>query len=393
MNTLIRLFTLCIALIPLLIGCAHEPPSTQAVSPSTSSASGATTSPDTSQDQLPTAGREQARISDGVILADKRFFTYLQKRLAELNAGGVPARNYHLSKAGAWLDFATEEYSDNDRDGVVEAALEQSVLLIRGLEAKAKNLPMGTPIIKGSRRIRDDLWARAERFKQHEQFACVADRVAMFEVQLVWAGHEDVEGGWRHAKPYIEIAEDMASQVASALETCPQPKAQAAEAAAEKPAAKSEPTPAVKRPEPSAAAQITLAADTLFRFNGATPSDIQTAAKKELDDLVAKLKGMGTIHRVLITGHSDRLGDAAYNLKLSQVRANTLRQVLIERGFAAELIQAAGAGESEPLVTCSGDRATPALIDCLQANRRVEIRVFATPMPAPSAPSPAGANR
>ncbi len=379
-----------------LSACAHEP--------------GTNTSPTVkAREELPSAGRPQIRISDGVIKADQRFISDLEKRLADLNAAGVPARNYHLSKAVAWLDFATEEYSDNDRGGVVEEALAQSVRLIRGLESKSKSLPMETEIIKGSRRIRDDLWSRAIGLKQHAEFACVADRIARLEVQLVWAGHEDIEGGWRHAKPYIEIAEDLANQIEWSLESCPKPPARSAEVrvekladdkkaddmqadgkeatqkrSSEKSTSRSGSLALAPAGPANAPTRITLAADTLFRFNGAAQADIQAAALQQLEALILQLKGMGEVHQILITGHSDRLGDAAYNLKLSQVRANTLRELFVDRGFNSERVQAAGAGESEPLVTCTGDRAQPVLIDCLQANRRVEIRIFATPAPASS---------
>jgi OmpA-OmpF porin, OOP family len=367
-------------LLIFLASCAHD--QSIVISTSTSTAT---------RGVLPSAGREQDRISDGVILADRRFLADLEKRLASLNANGVAARDYHLSKASAWLDFATEEYSDNDRGGTVEGALEQSVLLIRGLESRSPRLPMDTVIIKGSRRIRDDLWQRAERSKQHAEFACVAHRIARLEVQLVWAGHEEIEGGWRHAKPYIEIAEDMANQIDAAFDVCPTARARFAEPTVQTLAARSESSQPLPLPTMTPGAfppletptRITLAADTLFRFQGAARDDIQAQALQELEALVGRLKGMGVIHRILITGHSDRLGDAAHNLKLSQARADTLRVLLIDRGVKAEQVQAAGAGESEPLVTCSGDRANAVLIDCLQANRRVEIRVFATPALTP----------
>ena len=41
---------------------------------------------------------EQERISDSVIFQDYQSFTRLQNRIQELNAHGVPIRNYHLSK-------------------------------------------------------------------------------------------------------------------------------------------------------------------------------------------------------------------------------------------------------------------------------------------------------
>ncbi len=117
----------------------------------------------------------------------------------------------------------------------------------------------------------------------------------------------------------------------------------------------------------------------MFRFGGAARTDLLSEGLTRVEDLIQRLKRGGPIDRILITGHTDRLGDSSFNLRLSEQRALTLRQLLIERGFLADLVQAAGAGESEPVVTCKGDRAEPALIDCLQPNRRVEVRVLATP--------------
>ena len=342
-------------------------------------------------DGLPTAGRQTARISDPAISADRRFMASLQTRLAKLNAGGVPAKNYHLTKAGAWLDFAMEEYSDNDRSGIVELALEQALLITRGLEAKEPRLPMETAIISGSRRLREDLWARIADYKQERAFDCIADRVAKLEVQLVWAGHEDIEGGWRHAKPYIEIAEDMAAAIDTALADCgsrsaavtkpipPNTNATAGNQSARIDSANAEAkTEAAAAPKPITPVNeaLTISADALFRFDGAGSKDVLPAGREQLDLLVRKLKGLQRIERVLVTGHSDRLGDSGYNLKLSQARADTVRQYLIDNGIHVSQVQAAGAGESEPLVTCRGDRATAGLVDCLQPNRRVEVRII-----------------
>ena len=196
-----ELFSMAIPLLVaiLISACAQVSPQTPMPTPT--------------PDQLPSAGREQDRISDRAIVIDRRYMSSLRERMLVINSGGVAANNYHLNKADAWLDFATEEYANNDRSGIVERVLEQSVELIRGLEAKQKNLSMNTPILIGSRKIRDDLWQRAQRFKSHDGFRCVEGSVARLEVQLVWAGHEEQDGGWRNARPYIEIAEEMAERI------------------------------------------------------------------------------------------------------------------------------------------------------------------------------------
>jgi OmpA-OmpF porin, OOP family len=79
-----------------------------------------------------------------------------------------------------------------------------------------------------------------------------------------------------------------------------------------------------------------------------------------------------------ITGHSDRIGDRQGNLALSQRRADTVRDALIELGIDGAVITAQGKGSAEPVTTledCPGDLVRCELINCLAPDRRVEIRV------------------
>ena len=52
----------------------------------------------------------------------------------------------------------------------------------------------------------------------------------------------------------------------------------------------------------------------------------------------------------LLVGHTDKRGSDTYNLKLSEMRAKYLRQLLIERGVDPERIQAIGCGGKEPKI-------------------------------------------
>jgi OmpA-OmpF porin, OOP family len=329
-----------------------------------------------SSEQLPSAGREQSRITDGVIRADLKYFASLQARLAALNTKGIPASNYSLSKATAWLEFAQEEYTDNDRSGIVERVLSQALALIQKMERGDLTADKTTNMIEGSKRIREDLWAKLATFQQHVRFDCVQGKVAQTEVQLVWAGHEELEGGWRHAKPYIEIAEDQVSVIDKALADC-------AKAIAIVEATKPTPEPQAKLIEPSPAKaaeveRIVLSTDTLFKFDKSSLDDVLPSAKQVLENFAQTLRQHRSLEKILITGHTDRLGSPAYNLGLSEARAAAIAQYLIEKGFSKDIIQSAGAGESDPLTTCSGNQGTPALQSCLQPNRRVEVRVKAT---------------
>ena len=75
-----------------------------------------------------------------------------------------------------------------------------------------------------------------------------------------------------------------------------------------------------------------------------------------------------------IVGHTDRLGSNAYNQRLSQLRANTVREYLVSQGLPAGNMRAVGMGESQPVVQCS-QRNRPELIACLAPNRRVDVEV------------------
>lgn len=82
---------------------------------------------------------------------------------------------------------------------------------------------------------------------------------------------------------------------------------------------------------------------------------------------------------ISVMGHTDRMGSDADNQLLSQRRARTVRQYLIDNGVDATSIRAEGWGESEPVKACDDNQDRDALIACLQPNRRVEIQVNAAP--------------
>jgi outer membrane protein OmpA-like peptidoglycan-associated protein len=88
----------------------------------------------------------------------------------------------------------------------------------------------------------------------------------------------------------------------------------------------------------------------------------------ELDRLAGFLL-RNPLLRLRIEGHTDRIGDAAKNLVLSQERADKVAQYLIEKGIAASRIEARGYGDTRPLAT--GPANVP-----MEQNRRVEFVVY-----------------
>ncbi len=114
---------------------------------------------------------------------------------------------------------------------------------------------------------------------------------------------------------------------------------------------------------------VTLSTEELFGFDVAKLSNKGKAA---LDEVAAKINARPSLEVVMVTGHTDRIGAEAYNQKLSERRANNVKNYLATQGVDSSRLQAVGKGESEPVVACEGVRGK-ALVECLQPNRRVVI--------------------
>ena len=124
--------------------------------------------------------------------------------------------------------------------------------------------------------------------------------------------------------------------------------------------------------------RYTLNADTLFAFNRGDLGGIKPNGKQELTSLAEQLKTFDQLKLTAINviGHTDRLGSADYNNKLSVKRANTVRQYMVNQGLPADKVSADGMGSTQPVKECADDKNKAALIECLQPNRRVEIELY-----------------
>ena len=100
----------------------------------------------------------------------------------------------------------------------------------------------------------------------------------------------------------------------------------------------------------------------LFDFDKATLIEETT---QELDELVTYLKLHSDL-KVTINGHTDYLGNAAYNQKLSEDRAKSVADYLINKEISKDRINYKGYGESQPI-----DPNEPE--DAQAKNRRVEF--------------------
>jgi OOP family OmpA-OmpF porin len=170
-------------------------------------------------------------------------------------------------------------------------------------------------------------------------------------------------GYWTPAMANSECDPDLAPKPAAA----PAPAPRAAPPPPPPPAAKPAPKPLV----------ITLKSTELFEFNKAT---LTSSARATLDrEVIAKLKDIRDIRFINVNGHTDRLGSAQYNQKLSEKRADAVRAYLVSKGADASKIETYGFGKTLPIKACPDQKNRKALIECLAPNRRVEVEVQSGP--------------
>ncbi|HRJ24052.1 MULTISPECIES: OmpA family protein [unclassified Thauera] len=136
------------------------------------------------------------------------------------------------------------------------------------------------------------------------------------------------------------------------------------------PVAAAAPAPA---PKPTAD-KIKLSADALFDFDKAV---LKPEGQARLNDLAAQAKSL-KLEVILAVGHTDRIGSAAYNQRLSERRAAAVKTYLVAQGVDANRIYTEGKGKTQPVTgnQCDNVRGRAALISCLQPDRRVEVEVI-----------------
>lgn len=107
---------------------------------------------------------------------------------------------------------------------------------------------------------------------------------------------------------------------------------------------------------------LTLSGGVLFR---SAESTLLNSARVKLDQVAKALLSVRE-RNIIVEGHTDSQGSESYNQGLSQRRANTVRDYLVQRGYPADRIQAQGMGKGSPIA----NNASP---EGRANNRRVEI--------------------
>ena len=136
------------------------------------------------------------------------------------------------------------------------------------------------------------------------------------------------------------------------------------------------PAPAPK-PAPAPAPQvqkITLASKALFDFDKYV---VKPEGKAAIDtEIISKLSQVQKLELVLVTGHTDPIGTQQYNQKLSERRADAVRDYLVSKGVPKDKIETLGMGKTQPIpgLVCK-QKNMKELIACLAPDRRVEVEV------------------
>ncbi|WP_424962740.1 OmpA family protein [Ekhidna sp.] len=96
-------------------------------------------------------------------------------------------------------------------------------------------------------------------------------------------------------------------------------------------------------------------------------AELKTASYPELNRVLDYLK-RGTIEKILISGHTDSVGDENYNMRLSGRRAKAVMDYFLQNGISEDRLAYKAFGESQPKVAND----TP---ENRQKNRRVEFQI------------------
>ena len=189
-------------------------------------------------------------------------------------------------------------------------------------------------------------------------------------------GRQVAEGQATEARQQAEVAQQ---EKVAAVQTAEQAKATAEQAKAEAERIRKRAEAEVNRLE-AALGQIAetrrtqlglvmnLGSDHLkFAFDRAELS----VSDRELLSRVAGILATAHDYTISVNGHTDDVGSEAYNRKLSERRAQAVRDYLVQAGLSPEILSVEGHGKSLPLVKGTSDAARA-------KNRRVELGIVNT---------------
>jgi outer membrane protein OmpA-like peptidoglycan-associated protein len=234
---------------------------------------------------------------------------------------------------------------------------------------------------------------RIQREKQAAAAAAAAQAKAEADAQAAEEARRQAElnaakEAQMKAQAAAEAAELKAQAAAQAAEANAAASAAAAKAAAEQAALQAKEQAARDEAARAQAATAALRAQLLQQLNDVlqttdTPRGLvvnmadvlfefgKYALSKDAQLKLAKLSGIIQAHpglNLAVEGHTDNIGTAEINMKLSQQRADAVRQFLIAQGLSPDIITSEGLGQANPIADNS-------IAAGRKLNRRVEIIV------------------
>ena len=187
-------------------------------------------------------------------------------------------------------------------------------------------------------------------------------------------------GTWEPADAVVPGCDGVPLQPAQAVTTENKTAAEvpAAAASAQRPTSAPVTEPVASKSEettkaavvPPPIAKVSLTTDTSFGFD---QSSLRPEGIERLKKLHAEIQN-AKVDSILATGHTDSIGKASYNKKLSIRRAQAVKDYLVKLGIPSERIFIDGKGATQPVASnkTSEGRAR---------NRRVDVEVIGTKAP------------
>jgi outer membrane protein OmpA-like peptidoglycan-associated protein len=271
------------------------------------------------------------------------------------------------SKAQSSLQMAENALSQDSGKNQVISAARQTIQFAEDARALAVQRELAERIQKEKEAAAAEAAAKAKAAAD-AQAAAEAQRQA----ELTAAKESQMKAEAQAQAAEAKAAADAAAAKAAAEQAATQAKAQAAAEEAERAQAATAALRAqllkqlndVLQTTDTPRGLVVNMADVLFETGKYA---LSTDAQLKL----AKLSGIIQAHpglNLAIEGYTDTTGAADFNMKLSQQRADTVRQFLIAQGLSADTITSKGLGEADPIA----DNSTAA---GRKLNRRVEIIV------------------
>lgn len=104
-------------------------------------------------------------------------------------------------------------------------------------------------------------------------------------------------------------------------------------------------------------------------FFNSESSDLKPESEAAIQQLYQLLNAYPTM-RIKIGGYTDNTGNESTNMKLSKLRAETVKLQMMELGIAADRMEAEGYGSANPL--CEANDTD----ECKAMNRRIGVRIL-----------------